>query len=307
MSKRTRTPHNRIDINTYADLHSFAREFVAGHYELMGVIGDKGLGKSEAFKALLADHPHGLVKGASNPPFQVYQYLYAHRHEPLLFDDADDFYKHPKTRPMLNQLCETDLSGMPRTISYRSREIERLGLPTSFSTTSSVAVICNSWETALDSVADRGLMLHFTPSVYAVHEEVEIGGWFDDKSVLDFLEKHLHLIVEPTLRYYVNAHRMRIAGRDDWQEMTLRMIQPNEHRMDELATLSKLLADDKLSQMEKVTRFKKETGASQATYYRLLKQLRKARGGDEPTTVVPVPPSLSIATQDSPTRKLTGC
>ena len=277
MKIKKNLPENAIPIMTYDKLDSFADEFAAGAYDFIGIIGNCGLGKSQAFSNRLSAGVYCLISGASTP-FQVYQELYHHRDQPVIFDDADDLWLSPKARPMLKQLCETNMESTPRLVSYRSREIERLGLPTSFKTSSKVAIICNNWPKGLNTVSGRGIILYFCPNAYEVHERVRLEEWFDDEEVLEFLEQILSLITTPSMRYYIHAHRMREAGRNDWQDHILAMIQPNNKQCHAVAVVNSLMRNTSLSKKEKVHRFMEETGMSQATFYRILRDLASAQG-----------------------------
>lgn len=274
-------PDNAIPLTTYDELDSFASEFAEGAYDLIGVIGHRGLGKSRGFQSALHDQDFVTISGASNPPFQVHQELFRHIDQPIVFDDADTFWADPKARPMLKSLCETTLTGAPRTITYRSKQLDALDIPHSFTTRSKVAVICNTWPKGLDAVADRGIMLHFAPSVDEVHEVIQHAGWFPDPEVCDFIGEHLHLITEPSLRYYIQSYRLKRAKRLDWQDKTLLMIQPNDEKRRHLGLLTALIQNKRLSKMERVARFKVATGLSQATFYRWAEELRLARGGGD--------------------------
>lgn len=271
-------PDNSIPVVTYAELSSFANEFKAGAYDLMGIIGERGLGKSWAFREVLPKDEYCLVSGAQNSGFQVYQQLLDNVDLPVVFDDADTFWLDPKARPLLKQLCETDPKRGPRLVTYRSREIERMGLDTSFYTTSRVAVVCNHWPKGFDAVADRGIMLRFCPIVSEVHQHIAAAPWFGDAEVLAFMEQHLHLITAPSMRYYINSHLMRQAGRPDWQEKTLLMIQPDKERQQIIALVSALLKDEGLPPPVKVKRFKAATGLSQPTFYRVAAEITQAQG-----------------------------
>lgn len=278
MSKQRNLPDNCIPISTYVDRDSFAEEFVAGAYDFMAVIGNRGLGKSRAFSERLPKDGRCLISGARNTPFQVYQQLFEGRDLPVIIDDADDFWADPKSRPMMKQLCETDSKHGPRLVSYRSREIERLGIPTEFSTSSRVVVTCNDWPKGLDAVADRGKILLFEPDVFLVHEHVSKAKWFGDEDVVKFMERHLHLITKPTIRYYLHAHDLRQAGRADWRDKTLLMIQPDKKRAMEIAVVAGLMLNDSLSPPEKIRRFKLTTGRSQAEFYRTASEVKQAQG-----------------------------
>ena len=278
MSKQRHLPNNCIPITAYTELDSFAEEFVAGAYDFLAVIGNQGLGKSRAFSERLPEDGRCLVGGGRSTPFQVYQQLFENRDLPVIVDDADDLWADPKARPMMKQLCETNPNRGPRLISYRSREIERLGIPTEFLTTSKIVVVCNDWPKGFGAVADRGNMLYFTPDVYEVHEHIRQAKWFGDEQVVAFTESYLRLITEPSMRYYLHAHSMRLAGRPDWREKTLLMIQPDKQRAMEIAVVTSLLRNEALSSPERVRRYRQATDSSQASFYRVVKEIKQAQG-----------------------------
>jgi hypothetical protein len=305
MSKKRYLPDNCIPIPTYVDLDSFGDEFNAGAYDFLAVIGNQGLGKSRAFSERLPEEGRCLVGGGRSTPFQVYQQLFENRDLPVIVDDADDLWADPKARPMMKQLCETNPNRGPRLISYRSREIERLGIPTKFLTSSKIVVVCNDWPKGFGAVADRGNMLYFNPDVYEVHEHIRQAKWFGDEQVVAFMESYLHLITEPSMRYYLHAHNMRQAGRADWREKTMLMIQPDKQRAMEIAVVASLLRDESLSPPERVRRFNQATGRSQAEFYRTAGEVKQAQGlgkGErnaenlrKPKAETPVPPSVNVS------------
>ena len=92
----------------------------------------------------------------------------------------------------------------------------------------------------MNAIADRGLFLHFVPTVHEVHEEVGRIGFLSDPEVYEFIATHLKVIGVPSMRYYVKAHDMRRAGIADWKDKTLALLNPRGDRQD-MEVISSLL------------------------------------------------------------------
>lgn len=280
MPRRNRSssvPESAITVTRYSQLEDFATKFAAGSFNLIGVVGTAGLRKSRTFIQLLesSGERYYYVKGYTKP-FILYQLLYRHRDERVVIDDADSLFADRACVPLLKSLLETEET---KVVSWHSRAIDDEEIPRSFATRSKVTVLCNEWRTVNDNmraVEDRGIFIHFTPSVSEVHAKMAEASWFKDEEVFRFIGKHLHLITEPSIRYYLKASEMRTAGIEDWEGTTLRMLNPNVER---LAIVSRLLADEGITnEAERVAKYVELTGCSQATFYRDRELLLKARG-----------------------------
>ena len=83
-------------------------------------------------------------------------------------------------------------------------------MPRDFHTESKVCIIANVWKELnkyIAAVEDRGLLVDFRPGSHEVHPEV--GKWKTiDEEVYGFIEKHLDLVHEPSMRLYVNAMKI---------------------------------------------------------------------------------------------------
>jgi hypothetical protein len=277
MSKRNRIPATAIKLTEYQALEDFATKFVASLLNLVGVVGNAGLRKSRTFVNVLerSAQPYCYIKGHVRP-FSLYQELYHHRDQLVIIDDADTLFADRTSVPLLKSVLETEEN---KIVSWNSKAADREGIPRSFVTCSKVTVLCNEWRTVNENmlaVVDRGLFIHFAPSVSEVHAKVAEAGWFADDEVYRFIEQHLHLIVEPSMRYYVKASEMRRAGMEDWQRHTLQMLNGD---MERLAIVRRLLDDTSIiSEAERVAKYIELTGCSQATFYRDRDMLLGARG-----------------------------
>lgn len=99
--------------------------------------------------------------------------------------------------------------------------LECRGVPPSFQTTSTVAIIGNQWKSSnkdVEALEDLGHIVFFEPSALEVH--LNAGGWFWDQEIFDFVGPHLHLVEKPSLRTYVLASERKRAGLG-WQTAVL--------------------------------------------------------------------------------------
>lgn len=269
-------PSSAIRLEQYQQFGEFAAKFAAGAFNLLGVVGHPGIGKSRTFRDVLEESaaPYCYLQGHIKP-FVLFQQLYFNRDRLLVIDDADTLFSDPTCVPLLKAVLETE---RVKIVSWHSKAIDEGTIPRSFTTSSPVAILCNQWTTVnqnMRAVEDRGIFLHFAPSVNGVHRKVGESTWFDDKEVLDFVGQHLHLITQPSMRYYVKGSELRRAGIGEWRENVLRMFGTHIER---LAIVSRILDDASIvCEAERVARFVELTGQSQATYYRDRERLLKAR------------------------------
>ena len=209
--------HARL-LHRYAELELYARAFADGHLRSLVVIGPPGVGKSATFQHVLGSHVCWMAGNAS--PFGIFIKAYEHANEPLVLDDIDDLHRHPQGVRLLKALCQTD---PVRTLSWhtQARDLDRLGVPREFQTTSPVALIANEWETLSPNVAaieDRVHLLVFQPTSLEIH--LQSAHWFWDQEIFDFVANHLALLEQHSLRLYVRAWELKTAGMD-WRSTIL--------------------------------------------------------------------------------------
>ena len=84
-------PENVIRITSYTELEQFARSFADGYFNLLIVIGERGLQKSTTFRQVVQEEACWIEGSAS--PFVIYLKLHEHRDRPVIIDDVDRLYR----------------------------------------------------------------------------------------------------------------------------------------------------------------------------------------------------------------------
>ena len=265
--KQSLSQDNAIELTTYAELEQFAKSFAAGYFNLLIIIGERGLQKSTTVRRELPDTACWIQGAAS--PFVIYQQLYKNLDCPVVIDDVDRLYRNKDGINLLKCLCQTEAR---KTVSWQSanRELEKQGIPREFVTTSQAIIISNDWQTLNENVAaveDRGHVLRFVPTAKEVHERT--GAWFDDAEIYGWVEERLHLIRNPSMRLYYRARELKNAG-FDWRRLT--PLAPEDHRR---RLVADLLNDQQYeTQEERVLEFRKRGGGCRSTFYNHARRLR---------------------------------
>lgn len=210
MARSKSLPEHALRIGSYDELEQYARAFGDGHLNLLILIGDPGLGKSQCVRRAVGAAACWIDGTAS--AFGVYLQAYQHRDRPIVMDDVDGLYRDRNGVRLLKALCQTD---QQKVLSWHTDAPNRHDVPKQFSTTSRVAVIANEWRSLTADVAaleDRGHIISFEPTVVEVHRQA--AAWFWDQEVFDFIADHLHLLGRHSLRTYVLAWELKQAGLD---------------------------------------------------------------------------------------------
>jgi len=254
-----------IKIRTYRELEQFAAAFAEGKLNLLILVGNAGLAKSQTIRRTVGKQVCWLEGNAT--AFGMYSELAKAKDKLVVIDDVDSLYGDRAAVRLLKSLCQTD--PVKRVSWHTAAAGSSKDLPKAFNTKSRVCIIANDWKN-LDAnaiaVRDRGHLVEFAPTKEEIHHEV--GKWFTDPHIYQWFESHLHLIPNLSMRLYVRASELAASG-IDWVEHLLAE-QPERAR-----TVAAILADSRLgSEVERVSEFQRRTGASRATYYNWKKKLR---------------------------------
>ena len=148
--------------------------------------------------------------------------------------------------------------------------LERRGVPTTFATSSPVAIIANRWSTVNEDVAaleDRGHMIVFDPPPLEIHRQARL--WFQDGEVFDFIAAHLHLITNHSFRTYLLALELKMAQMD-WKRTILSRFLSGPALL-----VAQLKSDPAFrSEAERVNAFRDGGGGSRTTYYAYARKLQ---------------------------------
>ena len=188
MAKPKDFPRNAVIVKRYKELNSFAQAFAAGHLRFLMVVGPPGTGKSGTMRRVV-DGQVAWIDGNATP-FGVYCAAFVHQNKPIVLDDVDALYRDTNGIRLLKQLCQSEPS---RLLGWYSdpQGLERRGVPATYMTSSSVAIIANRWSTMNADVAaleDRGHMIVFDPPPLEIHSQAAL--WFRDHEVYDFVGEY---------------------------------------------------------------------------------------------------------------------
>lgn len=271
MTKPKDFPRNAIIVRRYRELDSFALAFAAGHLRFLMVVGPPGTGKSNMMRRVV-DGRVAWIDGNATP-FGVYCAAFMHQDSPIVLDDVDALYRDTNGIRLLKQLCQSEPS---RLLGWYSDPqcLARRKIPTTFRTSSSVAIIANRWSTMNSDVAaleDRGHMIVFDPPPHEIHRHAAL--WFRDREVFDFVGEHLHVIANHSLRTYLLAYELKKAGMD-WKRTILSRFLTGPALL-----FAQLKTDPTLrSEEERAKAFQERGGGSRATYFNYARRFQSSIG-----------------------------
>jgi hypothetical protein len=266
MARSFEQPPGALVLRTYQELDQFVGAFADGLLNLLLIIGRPGVQKSHAVKAAVGRRACWIDGSAT--AFGLYCQLYRHRDRPVVIDDVDGLYADRAAVRLLKCLCQTESR---KRLGWYSAAVTRGdGIPTSFTTTSRVAILANELQPLNANVAavlDRGHVLVFDPAAREVH--LRTAEWFWDQEVFDFVGRSLHLAGRLSMRDYALAWELKRAGMD-WRSWLLVRWGLTGTRL----LVAKLKADASFSsEVERVRAFIKQQGGCRATYFNHAKKL----------------------------------
>ncbi len=128
-----------------------------------------------------------------------------------MIDDANEFLAEKLNQQFVRSLTETDAY---KRMEYdsASKTFQAMEIPSHFYTKSPVCIISNWWaDTPLfRALESRAEFFNFAPSWCELHREV--GTWFWDQEIYDYVGKNLHKLRSPDARLYVKAANRKEAG-----------------------------------------------------------------------------------------------
>jgi hypothetical protein len=143
--RRAGRPHKALRLTTYERLEEYLRAFAQGHFHLVILVGERGLSKTRAVRAVLGAQQICWIEGNATP-FGMYVKLYQHRDQFVVIDDVDELYADRRGVRLLKCLCQTEEE---KSIGWHSdaRNLVWRGIPREFTTKSRVIIISNDWKT----------------------------------------------------------------------------------------------------------------------------------------------------------------
>lgn len=259
-------PGARI-IHTYAEFEKYLRAFAKEDYKFLWIVGRPGLSKSKSIQRAIEGLEVCYIGPGQNTPLVFYEECYNHRNKPIILDDAEDVMDTPVGYKLLCALGQTD---EVKTLRYGTTNayLTKHDIPMSFQTRSALCVLANRW-TRHPALQSRAVLVYFDPSPLEIHKNV--GTWFTDQEVYDWIGDHLHLITGLDCRLYGKAVQDRRAG-IDWRKAIF-----DTHCHDAVTKVVQDLEVDSdcRSVNDRIRRFKELTKQSRATYFRVKAALEQ--------------------------------
>lgn len=274
---KTTLPENATKLTTYRQLAEIVGSFVQGHQPLLVILGAPGLAKSQTLKHATKNVHALLVKGHRSP-MQFYAACYMAKDQPIIVDDANEFLSEKLNQQFIRSLTETDSF---KRLEYDSsaKSFVRLGIPTHFYTKSPVCIISNWWrdDPLFNALESRAEFFNFTPSWPELHREV--GTWFWDQQIYDYVAKNIPFLKAPDARLYVKAYNRKKGNLQHlpWQNLIDEAADDEAgQRVRELVHDRKIRTNDARARM-----FVTEGYGSRATFYRRLSEIMAWLPADE--------------------------
>lgn len=266
-------PYSAQRVTAYAVFDRIVRGFLSGTMSQL-IVGPRGVQKSRTIEGLLGGSVQYVVGRTTT--WGLYHALYLHRDRLIVLDDLDRLYALPDAVALLKCVAA---KAVRKTVGWNSdRTLKDADVPRSFATTSRVILVANRWVTSNDDVLaleDRCITVFFQPGPAEVHARARTWVVPQDAEVYDFVGAHLGRCRELSMRLYDTAMEYRRYGLD-WRRVVLELLDagpPEEEPEAPEQVVQSLQATDLPSHRDRVRAFRKRTGQSQATYYRIRKRL----------------------------------
>ena len=266
-------------VHTYKELCRIRNQFVVGHrgfkIPFLIVIGDPGLSKSYQFE----NTPGACFINSAASAVGLYVAAYQNRNKPMVLDDVDGLLKDQTVVSLLKALA-SDREEKDVTWAKQSSALQKMEIPTQFTTTSRLCILCNEFPKVsknVQAVLDRAKIVCFSPSVEEVHAYV--GKYWKKKfgahlDVYNFFGRNLYRITTPTIRWYNDALREKRLG-NNFKEWLLKHWQDDNHLLSVVAEIIKAgTPKGKAREMA----WAKRTGMSRPSWYLYQKRYQQSHG-----------------------------
>lgn len=272
MPVRREVPSSHKVVKTYGELEKYVSAFANGHLNLLILVGEAGLAKTNALRRAVGKFACWFE--GNTTPWGMYLTLHENRDKTIVIDDVDSLYANASGIRLLKCLCQTEPVKRVSWISNMTVGANAY-LPSEFETKSRVALIANEWKTLSENVGaveDRGHVIIFKPSAQEIHRETR--KWFNDTEIYNWFGKHLHVVAKPSMRMYVRARELKAAGMDWKQEI----LESEAITLPPIALIvASIVRDSKYKTVKaKVAAFAKhDLGGTRSTYFLWVKKLKE--------------------------------
>lgn len=258
-----------VKVSTFAELSKYVDFFTKGKATAMMIQSVGGVGKTEtvkrALKKLGVQHTY---KTGHMTVTELVRLFYEHRDELIVIDDVDALFQSERTFSILRAACDT---GMDRKVEYASPSYTVADIPQSFSVTSQVLLLVNSFpeSPSINAFKTRAVCVEFQPTPEELSKklhEIVVGSTSvpNDPEVIEAFDMFAPVSKEPNFRAYILSALMKPAG-IDWKKHLSESM-----KVDPLIGAMLRATQERKTFKDRQERFVELTGKSGRTYARLL-------------------------------------
>jgi len=262
---------------------NYAKMVARGFSNGLIFVGCGGLGKTYNFIRAFQEEKKKFVYATGfTTPLQLYQFLYKHRKEHILFDD-DRILDNRRNLDMLKSALYSP-KGTTRIVSYDTTS-PRLSAPSKFVFEGTINIILNEFKKKnedLRAVADRVLFYEFKISYKdkirvlfeLAKQKYEDLSCEERQMIVNWIKENTNEATENlNLRLLFKIYNIYRFDKDNWKKLAEKLIQNDK----KLLKVKKLLDKYKFEKypVKKAENEWIRNGGSRATFYRLKTKLEE--------------------------------
>lgn len=243
------------------------------------IFGSAGWGKSTTVdEALRLSGADSCTLGSYSTPLNLFNFLHEHSKKIVVIDDSSGIYSEPSSMALLK--AATWAQGRPRIVQWGSttgkasvEEFEFFG---------KIVIVGNSFPNTSDAEAVRSRAFHYQIEISVEKAKDLLLSAANNKTWFQNIEQ-ANLVAEFLCRLLNNSNLSQINYRtlqmgyelaehnpDDWEMLLSQMISVVSENPKQLV---QLLAKEKISVREQLSRFEHTTGMKRRTFFKYRREL----------------------------------
>jgi len=253
-----------VKVTTYSELYDYFKAYDSGDFSFLLIEARGGVGKSYHAQHVLTDSHTTYFQGHVTP-YSLFLTTSNNNTDNLLFDDVDTLLDNPTNIQLLKQICDTTDTKMVKWQTTRGGKEDNK----SFTSKNNALILTNRIQDGnkhLQALKTRAVHLRFEPTNQQVL--TELGKFFDDKDILDYIQNQDLPKATLNFRVAVKAKQIKQAGLD-WKryvDETLNKYAPEPHLVAQ-ELYERAENDEDFTKGDAVEAYKTRTGRSRKSFY----------------------------------------
>lgn len=243
------------------------------------IFGSAGWGKSTTVdEALRLSGADSCTLGSYSTPLNLFNFLHEHSNQIVVIDDSSGIYNEPSSMALLK--AATWAQGRPRIIQWGSTTGKAMA--EEFEFFGKIVIVGNSFPSTSDAEAVKSRAFHYQIEISVEKAKLLLRSAADNKKwyrntkqanrVAEFLCRILNSsnLSQISYRTLQMGYELAEHNPDDWEMLLSQMISVVSENPKELV---QLLAREKISVREQLSRFEHTTGMKRRTFFKYRREL----------------------------------